>query len=150
MKLLTLPARWIVLFAVSLSFAGCATVQREAAPSGPDRPQKGKGLVIFYREKHLQGWAVSYNIRDGGKDIGGLPNGSYFVYHATPGTHTFAASTESTARRTLDVVAGKTYYLHGDVELGLFVGRPHLTIVDPAEGASAISGLNRVALSHRP
>jgi len=58
MKLFKLPTRWIVLFAISLSFAGCATVQHEAAPSGPDRPQKGKALVIFYREKHLQGWAV--------------------------------------------------------------------------------------------
>jgi hypothetical protein len=149
MKALKIPVRLAVLLAVSFSVFGCATVQREAAPSAPDRPQKGKGLVIFYREGKLQGWAVGYNIRDGEREIGGLPNGSYFVYHATPGNHTFAASTERTSQRTVDVVPGKTYYLRGEVEMGLWVGRPHLTIVDPAEGASAINGLNRVVLSHQ-
>jgi hypothetical protein len=149
MKALKLPLRFVLLLAISFSVFACATVQREAAPSAPDRPQKDKGLVIFYRERKLEGWGVSYNIRDGKKEIGGLPNGSYFVYHATPGSHTFAASTESTARRTVDVAPGKTYYLRGEVEMGLFIGRPHLTIVDPAEGASAINGLNRVVLSHQ-
>src|SRR3954466_1853034 len=80
------------------TLASCATVQRENAPTTADRPKSGKGLVVFYREKKLEGWAVGYNVRDGDKAIGGLPNGSYFVYDVTPGPHTFAASTESTSR----------------------------------------------------
>jgi hypothetical protein len=147
MNALKVQIRWIIILAVSFTVCACASVQRQAAPSGQDRPKPGKGLVIFYREKKLQGWGVGYNVRDGEKEIGGLPNGSYFVYDATPGRHTFAASTESTAERTIDVQPGKTYYISGQVEMGVFVGRPHLTIVDPAEGASAISGLNRVVLS---
>ena len=137
----------IAILAVSFTICACATVQRQAAPSSPDRPKAGKGLVFFYREKKLEGWGVSYNIRDGENKIGGLPNGSYFVYDATPGPHRFAASTESTAVRTIQVQPGKTYYVRGEVEMGLFVGRPHLTIVDPTEGASAINGLKRVVLS---
>jgi len=92
---------------------------------------------------------MGYNVREGENNIGGLPNGSYFVYDATPGPHTFAASTESTSRRTINVVPGKTYYVRGEIEMGLWVGRPRLTIVDPAEGASAIQDLNRVVLSKR-
>jgi Protein of unknown function (DUF2846) len=138
---------WIAILAVSFIICACASVQRQAAPSSPDRPKPGKGLVHFYREKKLEGWGVGYNIRDGEKKIGGLPNGSYFVYDATPGPHRFSASTESTAERTIEVQPGKTYYVRGEVEMGLFVGRPHLTIVDPAEGASAINGLKRVVLS---
>src|SRR5690349_10710079 len=121
----------IVIALLCCIFASCATVQKENAPSTPDRPKAGEGLVIFYREKKLQGWAVSYNVRDGDKAIGGLPNGSYFAYHVTPGPHTFAASTESTSKRTIDVQAGKTYYIRGELEMGMWVGRPHLTIVDP-------------------
>jgi hypothetical protein len=139
--------RSVLILAVSFSIFACASVDRQAAPSGPDRPKPGKGLVIFYREKKLEGWAMGYNVRDGENNIGGLPNGSYFVYDAKPGPHTFAASTEATSRRTIDVVPGKTYYVRGEIEMGLWVGRPHLTIVDPAEGASAISDLKRVVLS---
>lgn len=141
--------RWSVLLAVSFSVFACASVERQAAPSGADRPKPGKGLVIFYREKKLEGWAMGYNVREGENNIGGLPNGSYFVYDVAPGPHTFAASTESTARRTINVVPGKTYYVRGEVEVGLWVGRPHLTIVDPSEGASALDGLKRVVLSKR-
>jgi hypothetical protein len=143
------PIRWFVVLAVSFSFCGCASVQRQAAPSSPDRPKPGKGLVIFYREGKLEGGLVAYNVRDGEKEIGGLPNGSYFVYDATPGTHTFAASTEATSKRTIDVQPGKTYYVRGEVEMGLWIGRPRLSIVDQLEGSSVVPGLKRVVLAGR-
>ena len=136
-----------MMLVVSFMLCSCASVQRQAAPSSPDRPKAGKGLVYFYREKKLAGWAMGYDLRDGATKIGGLPNGSYFVYDAAPGPHKFSASTESTVSRSIDVQPGKTYYIRGEVEIGLLVGRPHLTIVDPAEGASAIEGLKRVTLS---
>ena len=91
---------------------------------------------------------VGYNIRDGQTKIGGLPNGAYFVYDAVPGPHSFSATTESTAERTLNIEPGKSYYIRGEVQMGLLVGRPYLTIVDPQEGTAAIKGLRRVTLSH--
>jgi Protein of unknown function (DUF2846) len=126
----------------------CATVQREAAPSEVDRPLPGKALVIFYRERHFTGGGMGYVIRNNGTKIGGLPNGSYFVYQASPGPHQFTASTAVTEEKEINVVAGKTYYIRGEVQMGIFMGRPHLTFVTAEEGASAIKDLRRVKLRH--
>ena len=134
----------VALAAVLLS--SCASVQREAAPSQPDRPERGKGLVVFYRERHFVGGGVGYNVRDNGTKIGGLPNGSYFVYQANPGTHTFSAATEATDEKPVKVEAGRTYYVRGEIQVGVLVGRPHLTIVAAEEGSNAIKNLRRVKL----
>ena len=63
---------------------------------------------------------------DNGTRIGGLPNGAYFVYQAKPGVHKFTASTEATDEHVLTLEAGKTYYIRGEVTMGVMVGRPHL------------------------
>jgi hypothetical protein len=128
--------------------SSCASVEREAAPSRPDRPKPGKGLVIFYRERHFTGSAMGYNILDNGAKIGGLSNGSYFVYQATPGKHHFTAVGAATEEKVTKIEAGKTYYIRGEVQLGMMIeiGRPHLTAVTNEEGASAIKDLQRVKL----
>jgi hypothetical protein len=131
--------------AVSL-LSSCASVQREAAPSQPDRPERGKALVIIYRERHFTGGGVSYKVFDNGTRIGGLPNGAYFVYQATPGAHKFTASTESTAEHVLTLEAGKTYYIRGEVHMGVMVGRPELVIADSKEAVGAIKDLHRVKM----
>ena len=135
-----------VLALAGLLLTSCAAVQREAAPSQPDRPERGKGLVIFYRERHFTGGGVSYKVFDNGNRIGGLPNGAYFIYQATPGAHKFTASTEVTDEKPLTVEAGKTYYVRGEVQMGVFVGRPHLIIVDKQEAAGEIKELHRVKM----
>jgi len=140
-----LPHLLLVAIAVSL-LSSCASVQREAAPAQPDRPQSGKGLVIVYRERHFTGGGVSYKVFDNGTRIGGLPNGAYFVYQAKPGVHKFTASTEVTDEKALTVEAGKTYYIRGEVQMGVLVGRPHLIIVDRQEAEGAIKDLRRVKM----
>jgi hypothetical protein len=107
----------------------------------------GKGLVYLYRTGKVFGAMVGYDVLDNNVKIGGLPIGSYFVYQAAPGLHVFTASTESTSAATLQVEAGKTYYVQGTLGVGMFVGRPHLYIVRADEGAKAIPRLKRVRLS---
>jgi Protein of unknown function (DUF2846) len=141
-----LSSRLVVLALAGLLLSSCASVQREAAPSQPDRPERGKALVIFYRERHFVGGGVSYKVFDNGARIGGLPNGAYFVYQATPGAHKFTASTEVTDEKPLAVEAGKTYYVRGEVQMGVLVGRPHLIIVDRQEAAGALKDLHRVKM----
>jgi len=136
----------LILAVAGCLLSSCASVQREAAPAQPDRPQAGKGLVIFYRERHFTGGGVSYKVFDNGTRIGGLPNGAYFVYQAQPGVHTFTAATEVTDEKPLAVEAGKTYYIRGEVQMGVFVGRPHLIIVDRQEAANKIKDLHRVKM----
>jgi Protein of unknown function (DUF2846) len=141
MRVATLSAVAVVIFLTS-----CASVEREAAPMGSDRPEPGKALVIFYRERHFVGGGVSYKVFDNGTRIGGLPNGAYFVYQAKPGAHKFTASTESTSEHVRTLEVGKTYYIRGEVHMGVMVGRPELVVADGKEAAAAIKGLHRVKM----
>ena len=141
-----IPSRLLILAFAGSLLCSCASVQREAAPSQLDRPERGKALVIFYRERHFVGGGVSYKVFDNGARIGGLPNGAYFVYQATPGAHKFTASTESTAEHVLSLEAGKTYYIRGEVHMGVMVGRPELVIADSKEAVGAIKDLHRVKM----
>ena len=102
--------------------------------------------MIVYRERHFTGGGVSYKVYDNGTRIGGLPNGAYFVYQAKPGLHKFTASTEVTDEKPLMVEAGKTYYVRGEVQMGILIGRPHLIIVDRQEAEGAIKELHRVKM----
>ena len=130
----------------SCFLSSCASVQREAAPAQADRPERGKALVVFYRERRFVGGGVSYKVFDNGTRIGGLPNGAYFVYQAKPGAHKFTASTESTAQHVLTLDAGQTYYVRGEVHMGVMVGRPELVIADSKEAVAAIKDLHRVKM----
>ena len=138
--------RLLILALTAILLTSCASVQREAAPSQADRPESGKAMVIFYRERHFVGGGVSYKVFDNGTRIGGLPNGAYFVYQAKPGAHKFTASTESTSEHVLTLEAGKTYYIRGEVHMGVMVGRPELVIADSKEAVGAIKELHRVKM----
>ena len=124
----------------ALLFTGCASVTKQASNQFP-QPAPDKGLVYFYREGKFVGSLVSYNIKHEDKVIGALANGTYFFYEVAPGTHTFTASTEAKASRTVTVEAGKTYYIVGSVDVGLFAGRPALKIENEQEAKSVLPSL---------
>ncbi len=93
------------------------------------------------------GMAIGYNVRENDATIGGLPNGCYFTYDASPGVHTFTAATETTATVTVNVQPGKVYYIEGSLGISAFVGRPSFTIVSDQQGPNDVQGLKRVRLS---
>jgi uncharacterized protein DUF2846 len=135
MKLNTRIALTIVGLAPFLG--GCASVSRQTTNVYPD-PKPDKGLVYFYRENKLLGMAISYNVREGDQVIGALAHGTYFFIFADPGKHTYSATTEATSSRTIDVVAGKTYYIEAAVEMGVFAGHPALKIANEDEAKSVL------------
>lgn len=146
MKSIATLATRLFLAGVVTTLVSCAGVQTAATPTKPDQPEPGKGMVTFYRERAFAGGGVSYKVNDGDTPIGGLPNGSYFVAQASPGPHRYNAKTESTAEKTINIEAGKRYYVRGEVQMGLMVGRPKLTVVTPEEAVPELNGLRRVEL----
>ena len=164
MKLNTPSTNWLFAAAVSFVLAGCASVgvERQASPV-TNRPEPGKGLVIFYRESRFAGGGVGFVVCDinkppsagnlgTGPQIGGLPNGSYFVYNATPGKHMFSGSVTSRPEAYYcwtTVESNKTYYVRAElVRWSLATpSHPDLTVVDPQEGSAAIKKLQPVTLS---
>jgi len=139
---LSLPI--LLVFLIS----ACASVEKDTSPPATSSPKPGTALIYFYRPRRLMGMAVGYNVRENNATVGGLPNGCYFTYDATPGVHTFTAATETTASVTVNVQAGKVYYIEGSLGMGAFVGHPYFTIVSDQQGANDVQGLKRVRLRH--
>ncbi len=176
MKPIASPVYWIIAATVILLGTGCASTgtKNEAQPVTGDNPEPGKGLVIFYRESHFQGGGLGYAIRDFDEKqddvskvlrqprIGALPNGSYFVYRATPGKHVFSGSLIAAWEFpvgslekpyfcfcSVNVESNTTYYIHaahggGSIQVPAY---PMLGVVDSQEGSAAIKNLKRVTLS---
>jgi hypothetical protein len=127
--------------------AGCAGMQRSKDHPMPT-VQPHKGLVYFYRESSFKGAAIQYDIRDNGDVIGALQSGTYFYEYATPGQHTYSAKTEATSEVTLDVEAGKAYYVKGSITFGFMAGHPKLEVV--SDGAAAQAALAKLDYATKP
>ncbi len=119
--------------AIAILFTGCGA-------NGPQftkmaEPKKDEGLVYIYRPSKFVGGGVYYRVNVTDKEnenkvIGKLVNGSYLEHNSKKGEIEIWAETESKSSITLDVEAGKTYCVKGEVGIGFFVGRPHLSIVN--------------------
>ncbi len=103
--------------------------------------KEDKGLIIFYRESAFKGGAIRFNLNHGQEPIGALKSGTTLHRYVEPGQHTFWSQAISKDSVALDVVAGKTYYIKGVVQVGLVAGRPKLTVVPESEAKAAIAKL---------
>ncbi|HYA43842.1 MAG TPA: DUF2846 domain-containing protein [Syntrophobacteraceae bacterium] len=135
----------IHLFFVSF-LAGCAApyvvpLKEHASYTAPGDPNKG--IVFIYRESSMMGVLRGIYIKANGKRVGALNSGTYFVYQADPGPVTFAAEDwiQGDRTRTLDVEAGKQYYIRGTLSPGVPDVEPRIEIVNDNEGKEAIKGL---------
>lgn len=145
LKLMTLSLLIAIL-------AGCAKmpvrgdyVKEAQAPTIV--PDEHSGVVYFVRESAFTGGGISYFIFEDTTKIGLLKSGTYFIHKTTPGKHTYLAETESRSAVTLDVEAGKTYYVEGSVGLGFLAGRPQLTEITEAVARQLLPELDYVRLA---
>lgn len=121
----------ITIIALLLCAVGCGKTPRTGDYlTLDDRPVMSipadKGVVCFVREDAFIGGGVSYLILENNAEIGALKSGTYFVYEAAEGKHTFSAETESETFITVDVKNGQASYIVGGITMGAFVGRPSL------------------------
>lgn len=120
-----------------LLIAGCATLGPTYQKT--DKIPEGMGLVYIYRPSGFVGGGVSYDVKVGDTVITTLYNGGYYPYFAKPGELELWAKTEAKSAVTLDVKAGKIYYVKGTVGVGFIVGRPHLMVVSESVGETEIA-----------
>lgn len=97
-------------------------------------PPRGKGEVVFFRARTLIGTGQWFKVRENGAALGKLSNGAYFVRVTEPGVHTYTAKTEPEAKDQLklEVDAGQTYFVEGDLTKGLAIGVPDIVPSDRA------------------
>ena len=103
----------------------------------------GKGLVVFYRPKLAKGGAIRFEIVDiANGPIGQLKNGTTIYKDLAPGSYTFktrAPSVNGEDTTVVNVEAGKTYYVKGEIIVGWPTWRPKFNRVDEAQAKADLA-----------
>ena len=100
-----------------------------------------KALVVFYRVKSFKGGAIRFNVQYSEGLIGTLGSGTYLYKQLEPGQYQFWSQVISQDSITLNVEAGKTYYVKGEAQLGVFAGRPKFTQVPESQAKADLAKL---------
>jgi hypothetical protein len=135
--------RLLTLFVAILTTA-CNSVQTGGQPSSVSGSSPNLATIYLYRTHDSPGAAIGVDIKDNGIDIGTLPDGTYFIYHANPGQHVFTATTDTTSNRNLKIQAGATYYVQARVVSSQHLFHPSLNVVFDLQGQAAVQNLNRL------
>ena len=135
----SLSARVVAALVIGLAFWSPHGSFVFAAEVGPDQ-----GLVIFHRASSMKGKAIRFNIEQNGVPIGQLLSGSTLEVPLAPGSYSFtvrAPSVDGMDYLTLNVEAGVTYQVEGEILWGWPAGRPKFSNVSqsgaPTQPASA-------------
>lgn len=119
-----------------------------ASGAGPD-----EGLVVFTRAGGMKGKGVRFDIKQDGRPIGQLSSGTTLEVALSPGTYTFSVSGISLDGQdtiTLNVEAGKTYSVQGEVLWGWPAGRPRFTNVSESGTASQSTSIPPASAAPEP
>ena len=99
----------------------------------------GKALVVFYRPAAFSGGAIRFNVQHTDGPVGQLSSGAVLQKVVNPGSNTFWSQVISQDAVTIDAQAGRIYYVRGDVQMGLYAGRPKFTKVSEAQARQEMS-----------
>jgi len=100
-----------------------------------------KGLVIFYRLSGFKGKAIRFNLNYAEGSMGQLLSGTYLYKYLEPGEHQFWSQAISQDSITVNVEAGKKYYVKGEVRMGVLAGRPKFTQMPESDAVTDLKQL---------
>jgi len=101
-------------------------------------------IVHIYRPRSGYGWAVNYKMHLDDSTLFKVKNGSYQIIRIDrQECYRFWAATESTTETRLCIKAGEEYFLQCGVDMGAFIGRPRITLVDKPLGRSETEKLRK-------
>jgi hypothetical protein len=131
--------------ALLVFLSACTSMQTGQQSPSSSLPNPNVATVYFYRLQNSPGAAVGVDITDNGIDIGNLQDGTYFVYHANPGQHSFTATTDATSTQNFRLQSGATYYIKASVVPRQHLFQPSLGVVFDLQGQAAVQNLKRLA-----
>ena len=126
--------RNFLLTSGAVVLTGCQTPGSVNLQGPLPSPDAGKGLIVFYRPASAAGAAIRFNINHSDGYVGQLTSGAVLFRQVNPGPQTFWSQVISQDAITINVSAGQTYFVRGDVLLGVYAGRPKFTQVSPEQG----------------
>ena len=128
----------LVLSAALAALVLPAAVGAAVAPA----VEEGKGLVILYRMSKAKGAAIRFNFRSSSGFSGSLSNGSWSFEYVEPGQYTYSVSSPSFDGQdsiTVNVAAGQTYFLKGEIKWGWPAGRTKFELVSESAGQAKLA-----------
>lgn len=102
----------------------------------PDAPAD-KALIYVVRPT-MFGNKVQTKLAADGQFKGVNRGNNYFFFTLEPGNHTFCSQAENKSTLSLNVEAGKTYYLQQQIKMGFMKARTKLVALSEAEGKEAL------------
>ena len=131
---------FLVSFAIALS-----TFTTTAPAAEVPEAKSDQGLIVFYRARRAKGSGMRFEITtNGGVSVGALSNGTMLHQYYAPGQVTFdvrAPSVDGSDLITIDVVAGETYFVRGEILWGWPAGRPKFSRSSESEAMPEIEKL---------
>ena len=134
----TAPPKPEATAAMATNAASSASTPAPTATNAPDASasgtpaNSGSAAVVFYRPWKFVGGGMGFIVREGTTELGKLRAGKFFVLQVTPGKHTYVVHSGASDDLTIDADAGETYYIEGEIGMGVIVGRPHIKPSDKA------------------
>ena len=132
--------RLAVVAISTLLIAGCASVRFEDLLNLPEA-KEDQALVYFYRDSAFMGAALTYEVLEEEHLIGVLRSGTFFYTYSEPGRRTYWGHTTIRKSLVLEVAAGETYFIKGDISMGVLAGHPRLTVVEEERAKTSIAKL---------
>ena len=103
----------------------------------PEAPAD-KALIYVVRPT-MGGHKVQTKLAMDGQFKGVNRGNNYFFFTAEPGLHNFCSQSENKSALSLQVEAGKTYYLQQKIKMGFMKARNKLVALSEAEGKEALA-----------
>ena len=126
----------VVCFSIIVGSLSVPSSAAEVPQADSDKAQ-----VVFYRVKSFKGGAIRFNVQYPEGLIGTLGNGTYLYKQLEPGQYQFWSQVISQDSITLNIEAGNTYYVKGEVQIGVFAGRPKFTQVPESQAKADLAKL---------
>ena len=134
-----LRRRFLLALAALTSLTACMEAGSVMQTSSSYAAPAGKALIVFYRPAAFAGGAIRFNVQHTDGPVGQLTSGAVLQKVVNPGSNTFWSQVISQDAITIEAQAGQTYYVRGDVRIGLYAGRPKFTQVSEAQARQEMS-----------
>ena len=126
----------IFILAVTCLLSACASLGPKF--DQPIEPKKDEAVVYFYRPSKMVGKAISFTINENEELITKMPNGGYYRHTTSGGYKDFTPDSKTDKKISMKLENGKTYFVRGEIKMGVWVGQPNIEVVDNEQGLSEI------------
>lgn len=137
-----------VALTAMLLMTGCASVpmaNKDAdAKAKLFAPSQGKMANLYIYRSEVLGAAIKMPVLIDGVSVGDTAARVYIFKTLPAGSHNIISKAENDSSLTIDMQAGKTYFVWQEVKMGVLYARSKLHLVDEATGEAGVRECNLI------